>query len=66
MTGDTGKNRYKKGGASRFIGAALVSLGILNILLSTRAASPLDPFYILMAAAGAALIAFGSRKGQKD
>ncbi len=61
--GHTG--RIKKGAAPRFLGAALVSLGILNILLSTRAASPLDPFYILMAAAGAALIAFGSRKVRK-
>lgn len=67
MTGVNGNRKgMKKGAAPRFIGAALVSLGLVNILLNARAASPLDPFYVAMAAAGAALIAFGSRKGQKD
>lgn len=65
MTSNKEKREMKKGAAPRFLGAALVSLGLVNMLLNARAASPLDPFYIAIAAIGAALIAFGSRKRQK-
>ena len=50
----------KKGAPAKFIGAALVSLGLLNTLLTVRANESPDTLYIVMAVVGALLIAAGT------
>ena len=50
----------KKGAPAKFIGAALVSLGLLNTLLTVKANENPDTLHIVMAAIGAPLIAAGT------
>ncbi len=52
--------KAKKGAPAKFIGAALVCLGLLNTLLTARTNEPPDTLYLIMAAFGALLIAAGT------
>ncbi|HEY4707845.1 MAG TPA: hypothetical protein VII64_10325 [Thermodesulfobacteriota bacterium] len=54
------RTKTKKGAPAKFIGAALVSLGLLNTLLTIKTGESADTLYLIMAALGALLIAAGT------
>lgn len=53
------KERNKKGVKRQFLGVALLSLGVLNAMLSMKAGSPFDAFDSALFAGGAIMLASG-------
>lgn len=55
-----------KGAAMQFAGAVLASLGLINTLFALKSGQGPEPIFMLLAAAGALLIAAGVRVCSRD